>query len=517
MIPKIFHRIWFGEKQIPSDYEQFWEAWQRQFPHYTFITWRDQDLEKLPLSSRKFIETQNPVTQADIARLEILYRFGGIYLDCDMIPYHYFDSSQFTSSLVVCNEIKSDEYCSTCFIAAEPDHPVLKWAIEEIIKRPLGLAPPNHETGPYFFKEALMHGTYQKLPTECFYPYLYNEPLSATIERSLSKTYGIHIWEADWFGEEQNFRKVLQRLEKGDIEETRHLLSKLPYPVATLIEDFCQSIQHTREEMLQTFKHPISVNFHHHTVFTPFDFLKISFFLLEQDPDAVVWQIGAADGILADPLRPLLINFDPFSILLEPNPYLFEMLKQNYANNKNVKLIPAALGTAKGRLTLNAINPSKAKGKALPDWVIGISSTFKDKNPIGGLNADPVTTQLINECLETIEVNAIDVFDLLQESQGRHPAILVIDVEGLEYSLLSAIFSASIKPSIIYYEIQCMPPSEIKMLENQLKEDYVLINLINDTIGYRRDFFMQYCDYLFIQYGKPTIYSEVQKIITGSK
>jgi FkbM family methyltransferase len=507
MIPQVFHRIWFGNKQIPSDYEKFWESWQRQFPQYTFITWRDRDLEKLPLSLEKVKEAKSIVTQADIARYEILFQFGGIYLDCDMMPYNYFDPAQFNCPLIVCNEIKADTYCSIGFIASEPAHPVLRWAVEEIIKRPLGLAPPNRETGPYFFKEALMHGPYMKLPTENFYPYLYNEPLSAVIERDLSKTYGIHIWGGAWFEEEQNFKKVLQRLGKGDIEECRLLLSKLSPQIASPIEDFCQSIQRTREEMLNTIKHPIGINFCQLSAVTPFEFLKTSFFLLDQEPEAIVWQIGAADGILSDPLRPLLIKYDPISILLEPNPYLFKKLKNNYANNKNIKFIPAALAATKGSISLNAINPLKIKEKGLPDWAYGISSVFKDRNAIGGIDSDPKTTQLINECLETIEVLAIDVFDLLKESQGKHPEILVIDAEGLESTLLRAILSASINPSIIYYEIQCMPASEIKILEKELDVNYVLIKLPTDTIAYKKDFFTRYCDYLFIQYGMPTIYS----------
>ena len=42
-----------------------------------------------------------------------------------------------------------------------------------------------------------------------------------------------------------------------------------------------------------------------------FDLLKTCFYLMDTDKAAVIWQIGAADGIIADPLRPLLVNRDP--------------------------------------------------------------------------------------------------------------------------------------------------------------------------------------------------------------
>lgn len=86
-----FHRIWFGDKKIPHAYEAFWQAWQRQHPSCEFITWTDKDLEKLTISHEKLKSFSSPVSRADLARYEILYQHGGIYIDCDMMPYNHMD------------------------------------------------------------------------------------------------------------------------------------------------------------------------------------------------------------------------------------------------------------------------------------------------------------------------------------------------------------------------------------------------------------------------------------------
>ena len=51
-----------------------------------------------------------------------------------------------------------------------------------------------------------------------------------------------------------------------------------------------------------------------------FELLKVACWAFEKKSELVVWQIGAADGILVDPIRPLMVRFNPVSVLLEPNP-----------------------------------------------------------------------------------------------------------------------------------------------------------------------------------------------------
>jgi len=44
----------------------------------------------------------------------------------------------------------------------------------------------------------MAHGEYLRLPSDAFYPYLYDEPYSRILFKDLSRTYGIHIWGGSW-------------------------------------------------------------------------------------------------------------------------------------------------------------------------------------------------------------------------------------------------------------------------------------------------------------------------------
>jgi mannosyltransferase OCH1-like enzyme len=85
-IPKIIHQIWLG----PHDPPTIWmDTWKENFcPKYAweYRLWRDADVLEFGLVNKKEFDGGYTFQEkADIARYEILYRHGGIYLDCDMI------------------------------------------------------------------------------------------------------------------------------------------------------------------------------------------------------------------------------------------------------------------------------------------------------------------------------------------------------------------------------------------------------------------------------------------------
>src|SRR5205085_756740 len=114
----------FGSNPIPGDYEAYWSAWQRQHPDCEFITWTDADIARLELSKPALDRFSSNISRADLARYEILYKFGGLYLDCDIMPHNHFSPSELCSQLTVCNETETLEYCSIGFIGAPAGHPI---------------------------------------------------------------------------------------------------------------------------------------------------------------------------------------------------------------------------------------------------------------------------------------------------------------------------------------------------------------------------------------------------------
>lgn len=84
MIPKIIHYIWFGgEKSAIA--KRALHTWKKRAPEYRIIEWNEKNL---PLFSNKYYQeallTKNYAFASDYARLKILQKFGGLYMDTDM-------------------------------------------------------------------------------------------------------------------------------------------------------------------------------------------------------------------------------------------------------------------------------------------------------------------------------------------------------------------------------------------------------------------------------------------------
>ncbi len=89
MIPKIIHQTWKTE-DIPREWAESKASWQRFHPDWRYIFWTDRDLESF-IAERYpwFIETYRDypyaIQRVDASRYFILYEYGGIYSDLDVI------------------------------------------------------------------------------------------------------------------------------------------------------------------------------------------------------------------------------------------------------------------------------------------------------------------------------------------------------------------------------------------------------------------------------------------------
>ena len=91
-IPKIIHQIWIGDRKPPFN---LMKSWKDNHPDFEYIFWNEDEIYKRKMEF-KCIEQINNIAEivgkVDIIRLEILYKFGGIYIDADSICIQPFDS-----------------------------------------------------------------------------------------------------------------------------------------------------------------------------------------------------------------------------------------------------------------------------------------------------------------------------------------------------------------------------------------------------------------------------------------
>lgn len=89
MIPRHIHQIWVGPKARPDTWMQ---TWRDQHPSFDYTVWDEAAIDAFGLEHRHiyeyFMHKGIYDGAADIARVEILARLGGIYIDADAVCLH---------------------------------------------------------------------------------------------------------------------------------------------------------------------------------------------------------------------------------------------------------------------------------------------------------------------------------------------------------------------------------------------------------------------------------------------
>lgn len=85
-MPRMVHHIWLGGRAMPARFIEYRDAWIRAWPKWKFVLWNEENLPAdLPLSD--LIERgENMGEKSDVARIALVARFGGLYLDLDVAP-----------------------------------------------------------------------------------------------------------------------------------------------------------------------------------------------------------------------------------------------------------------------------------------------------------------------------------------------------------------------------------------------------------------------------------------------
>lgn len=85
MIPKKIHYCWFGGNPLPDSAIKCINSWKKYFPEYEIIQWDENNFD---ITFNKYaFEAYNNKKYAfftDVARLYIIYTYGGIYFDVDV-------------------------------------------------------------------------------------------------------------------------------------------------------------------------------------------------------------------------------------------------------------------------------------------------------------------------------------------------------------------------------------------------------------------------------------------------
>jgi len=133
LIAKVFHQIWLGEKPLPRDYEAYQRTWTKYHPGWALRVWTEADLPgdlRRPEAAERL---RAPAERADVLRLELLWREGGVYVDTDFECLRsiepLLDGHDFVIGLAKPGRVNN------AFIAAAAGHPLLDRALAELRPR----------------------------------------------------------------------------------------------------------------------------------------------------------------------------------------------------------------------------------------------------------------------------------------------------------------------------------------------------------------------------------------------
>lgn len=86
MIPKVIHYCWFGGNSKSEIIEKCIASWKEKCPDYEIIEWNEDNFDVNAIAyTRDAYADKRWAFVADYARLWVIYHYGGIYMDTDVI------------------------------------------------------------------------------------------------------------------------------------------------------------------------------------------------------------------------------------------------------------------------------------------------------------------------------------------------------------------------------------------------------------------------------------------------
>lgn len=218
MIPKTIHYAWFGNNPLPPLAIKCMESWKKYCPDYEIKGWNesnyDYTLHPYPYEAYKH---KKYAFVTDYMRMDILYRYGGIFFDTDVEIIKNFDSLMTYEGFTgfECGEFEEFPVNVGIGIGANKGNPIIKAMLDDYDGRQfidekgkLNMTPcPLYQTRVLKSFGLIPENTCQNLgdmivfPTEYFCPKNYYTAKT----KITPNTYSIHHYSATWM---PSYRKI---------------------------------------------------------------------------------------------------------------------------------------------------------------------------------------------------------------------------------------------------------------------------------------------------------------------
>jgi FkbM family methyltransferase len=171
-------------------------------------------------------------------------------------------------------------------------------------------------------------------------------------------------------------------------------------------------------------------------------------------PRAFFVEVGSNDGEQHDHLRPLILSREWRGLMVEPVPYVFERLENNYGGIDRVTLVNLAIADRDGELPFFHLREA-APDEQVPDWYHGTGSFSRDAVLGHAKNIPDVEDRLV-----TTTVPCVKFDSLLARYDVDRVDLLLVDTEGYDWELLRGIDLAAVRPRLVVYEHFHLDPGD---------------------------------------------------------
>jgi inositol phosphorylceramide mannosyltransferase catalytic subunit len=133
LIPRVFHQIWVGPDPFPEEFARYQRTWLDHHPGWELRFWTEGNLPEGLRRPEAYERLRAPAERSDILRLELLWRFGGVYVDTD------FECLRSIEPLLGNVEFFAADIdkrrVNNALIGSIPGHPILDRALSELQPR----------------------------------------------------------------------------------------------------------------------------------------------------------------------------------------------------------------------------------------------------------------------------------------------------------------------------------------------------------------------------------------------
>ena len=188
MIPRVFHQVWVGPAPLPEDYRRYGQTWLDHHPGWELRLWTDENLPDGFERKEVYERLRQPAERSDMLIFEVLYRFGGVYIDTDFECLRSIEP--LLDGVDIFCAYSHPDRLNNAIMGSAQGHPLIAQGLSELRPRDTYGTVDKAGTGPFFVTELFVGRPEVTLfAQELFYP---RTPEAA------KAAYGIHHEGRSW-------------------------------------------------------------------------------------------------------------------------------------------------------------------------------------------------------------------------------------------------------------------------------------------------------------------------------